>query len=310
MERQKRNTQKRNWFRAAVLIAVGGLIAVSCILCFVPNGWRSVFQAAGLGGLEDRAADAPFALYLLDVGKADAMVVVCDGHAMVVDCGNDGDGRAVARCLGRMDIDTVDYAVATHPDRDHIGGYPELLEQVSVGTFAEPMIAPALLEGNGDYQQVEDVLSERLIQRKILKAGHTFSLGEAQVQVLAPAAEMDSTNNSSLVLRITYGETAFLLMGDCEASGEEQLLASGADLTADVLKVGHHGSDTSTTEALVQAVTPAYGLISVGPDRNDLPKDAVLRRLQTSGTEVYRTDREGDLLAVSYGTAVTIVTEK
>ena len=136
-----------------------------------------------------------------------------------------------------------------------------------------------------------------------------MALGSAEISVLSPKKLMDSTNNNSLVLKVTYGETTLLLMGDAEAEAERLLLEQPELLSADVLKVGHHGSKTSTTDPFLKAVSPTYGVISVGRDRNELPRDEVLRRLETHQVETYRTDRCGDIVFTSDGKEFAVAWE-
>ena len=128
--------------------------------------------------------------------------------------------------------------------------------------------------------------------------------------MLAPITLADDSNNNSLVLRVTYGETTFLLMGDAETEEENSLLESGTNLAADVLKVGHHGSMTSTSEQFLEAVSPRYAAISVGKDRNELPRKEILQRLELADVAIYRTDLEGTLLFGSDGETVEVWVEQ
>ncbi len=309
MEQRNAREKKATWKRAAALILAGLVLAVSICVTAIPNGWRQVYALFGLTEVGDLADGYPFAMHVLDVGKADAILVACGGNYLLVDCGMSDDSSQVLAYLSRRGVRHLDYAVGTHPDSDHIGGYPALLAQMSVNVFLEPVIADAFLEDNEDYALLAAALEKQQVLCKRMAAGDSFALGQSQVEVLSPAGEMDSSNNSSLVLRITYGETSFLLMGDAEAEAEALLLSSGAELRADVLKVGHHGSATSTTEAFLQAVSPAYAAVSVGPDRNNLPKDEIMQRLESHHAALYQTDLDGTLVFASDGQAITVFTE-
>ena len=129
------------------------------------------------------------------------------------------------------------------------------------------------------------------------------------LEVLAPLECYDNTNDNSIVFRLTYGDFSMLFCGDIEEKAERRLLQSGADLTADVLKVAHHGSATSTSAELLEAVCPKYAVISAGEDRNDLPRNAVLKRLADRNTAVFRTDRDGSVVFSTDGNEVRIITE-
>lgn len=309
MEKRKTRRKKAIWKRALISVLLAACIAASICITAIPDGWKRVYAVFGLGEFGDSADDYPFAMHVLDVGKADAIFIRCGDSTMLVDCGMVDDGERAAAYLHKRGVTQLDYAVATHPDDDHIGGYPDLLRLIPANVYLEPAMPQKLLAGNKDRAAVAAVLEEKHILRKTAKAGDTFALGEASVAVLAPAGEMKTTNDSSLVLRITYGETSFLLMGDAEQAAEKALLAGGEELRADVLKIGHHGSETSTSEEFLRAVSPAYAAISVGPDRSDLPDDAVLRLLQKYQVETYRTDLDGVLIFASDGNTIKVMTE-
>jgi competence protein ComEC len=142
-------------------------------------------------------------------------------------------------------------------------------------------------------------------------AGATFSLGSAQVTVIGPVGEYNDNNNRSIVLRIVYGETSFLFTGDAEREAETDILASGAMLKSTVLKVGHHGSESSTTYPFLRAVDPDYAVISAGKDNKyGHPTEDVLSRLRDAEVKVYRTDMQGDIVCTSDGKTVTFQTQK
>lgn len=312
MEKRKTYKQKIQWKKALIAIVVVFLIGVSIVITCIPNGWKQVYAVFGLSEFGDQADAYPFSVHVLDVGKADAIIIQCGTNFMLIDSGMQDDGDEVVAYLEKRGATHLQYAVNTHPDNDHLGGFPTVLQQTSVNVFLEPEILPELLENNQDYANVSQILEEKKILRRSISAGETFHLGGAEIEVLSPQSEekLDSTNNSSLVFRITYGETSFLLMGDAEEDAEAQLLKNGAELRSDFLKVGHHGSQTSTTQKFLEAVNPKIAAISVGEDRNNLPKDEVLQRLQKQGVETYRTDLDGSLIFASDGETVHVMTEK
>ena len=289
-------------------VAILLLLLVIVLFACLPASsavWRDVRRACGLGTFSDAADDAPFALHVLDVGKADSLLLECGGEAMLVDGGTPDRGEEVAQSLTHRGIDSLRYVVNTHPDADHIGGLPEVLQAFPVAAY----IAPELSVDTVEYRRTQQILQEKAIAVQYPQAGTTFSLGGAEIEVWTPPSAADGLNNHSLVLRVVYGDTAFLLMGDAEREEEEALLASGMPLRADVLKVGHHGSDTSTGKALLDAVQPRYAAISTAWDNSRLPRETVLRRLRSAGVALYRTDVCGTLLFLSDGETVRVVTE-
>ena len=284
------------------------------IVFFLPGGakanWHRLFQFCGLGNFSDYADSAPFSLHVLNVGKADSILVECSHRYLLVDGGKAESGNAVVSYLRNRNIAALDYMVNTHPDDDHIGGLKTVVENLKVRRYFCPRLPQKLIPQTPAYLETQSALKSKAIIAEHPSAGESFSLAGALVQVLGPLQQGDSTNNNSIVLKITYGSTSFLLMGDAESPEEETLLNSGRSLKADVLKVGHHGSSTSTSPDFLRAIQPKYAAISVGSDSNNLPKAEVSKRLSDAGAVVYRTDVSGTILFLSDGKHITVHTEK
>ena len=248
-----------------------------------------------------------FQIHFIDVGQADAALVICDGHYMLIDGGNAEDSDLVYAYLERHGAKHLDYMVASHAHEDHIGGLSGALNYAAVDTA----FCPVTEYSSKVFQNMVKYLGEQGKSLTVPAPGDKFSLGSAQVEILGPVKEYDDTNDTSIVLRIDYGETSFLFTGDMETGAERDLLDSGADVRATVLKAGHHGSDTSTSYQFLRAVMPQYTVISVGEGNSyGHPSDEVLSRFRDAGTEVYRTDMQGHIIAKSDGKTVTFTTEK
>ena len=269
-----------------------------------------LFRTAGLGDIASQADGSPFLFHVLDVGKADALLLECEGHFMLVDGGTVDQGVNVCRYLEKNRITYLDYVVNTHPDKDHIGGLADVLEEVAVGTYLSPRLPEEYLPDSVAYRNTEQVLQQEHIVRRYPAVGETFALGSAEVQVLGPVELHEDSNNNSLVLRVTYGQTRFLLMGDAERDEEYSLMERGIDLSADVLKVGHHGSNTSSSPAFLKQVSPEYAVIPVGESRHNLPKKEALDRLRQAGISTWRTDQHGTVIFTSDGEEIAVFTEK
>lgn len=253
------------------------------------------------------AEGGSFAVHFIDVGQADAALVACDGHFMLIDGGNAADSDLIYAYLQNQGADHLDYMVATHAHEDHIGGLSGALNYAQVDTAYCPVT-----EGSTKvFQNMVKYLEQQGRALTVPEPGDTFSLGSAQVEILGPVKEYSDANNTSIVLRIDYGETSFLFTGDMEAEAEQDLIDSGADLSATVLKVGHHGSDTSSSYVFLREVMPQYAVISVGEGNSyGHPTETVLSRLRDADAVVYRTDLQGTILAESDGSSVTFRTEK
>ena len=248
-----------------------------------------------------------FAVHYIDVGQADAALVECDGHYMLIDGGNAADSDLIYSYLEQQGASHLDYMVATHIHEDHIGGLPGALNYATVDTALCPVT-------QGTTQVFDNLVKYLSAQDKSLTVpapGDTFDLGSAQVEILGPVKDYSDANNTSIVLRVDYGQTSFLFTGDMEREAEEDLLESGAALEATVLKVGHHGSETSTSYPFLRQVMPEYAVISVGTDNSyGHPSQDTLSRLRDADVQVYRTDLQGTIVAQSDGTTVTFQTEK
>ncbi len=298
--------------KKALKVALLLLLAAGAVVCILPYGaaasWHRIFAFFGLNDIPAAAEQSPMSVHVLEVGKADSIFIACNGKYMLVDGGTADRGETVTQYLNRRGVTKLDYVVNTHPDEDHIGGLAQVIARYPIGQYFASVLPQSLIPSSDEYIAVQQALSQKNLKTSVPKCGDTFFLGDLKIQVLAPVHSGDSTNNNSIVLRLTYGETTFLLMGDAEKEEESDLLATGTDLSANVLKVGHHGSNTSTTAAFLNAVHPNYAAISVADDSNHLPKNEILKRLNDAGAQIYRTDISGTLIFLSDGKTVSVYT--
>lgn len=246
-------------------------------------------------------------VHFMDVGQADAALVLCDGEAMLIDGGNKEDSSLLYSYLQAHEVTHLNYVVGTHAHEDHIGGLSGALHAAS----ADVIMCPVTDYDSEAFRDFRKTVQNIGCSITVPKAGDCFPLGAAQVEILHCDPTNDNPNNTGIVLRITHGETSFLFTGDAEREVEEAIMDAGIDVQSTVLKVGHHGSGTSTGYRFLYEVQPAYGVISVGAD-NDYghPHDSVTSRLRDADVTVYRTDRNGDIVCISDGNTVTFITEQ
>lgn len=239
----------------------------------------------------------------LDVGQADAALLFCDGETMLIDGGNKADGDLIYTVLRDEGVQTLDYLICTHAHEDHVGGLASALTVAD----AEVIYCPVTEYDSRAFEN----FATRAHEITVPEAGDSFYFGGAYVEILSCEPEAEDVNNTSIVLRLTYGEIDFLFTGDAERPIEQQLLDSGTDVSAHVLKVGHHGSSTSTSYRFLNEVMPQYAIISVGEGNSyGHPHEEVLSRLEDADVTVYRTDERGDITCICDGCHLTFEFQK
>ena len=299
MAKKKKMTKKKKqlivWLILLALLALLRLKAVSP----AEQGSSEVLQSQISEG-------SSFEVHFIDVGQADAALVLCDGEAMLIDGGNREDSSLLYSYLKQYEVDHLDYMVATHAHEDHVGGLLGALNYAQVDTAYCPV-------GSYDSDSFENFVKYLAKQDRAItipQAGDSFALGSAVVQIVGVDSEADDTNNTSIVLRVVYGDTSFLFTGDAEREAEELILSSGYEIESTVLKVGHHGSESSTSYPFLREVDPAYAVISVGEGNTyGHPTEEVLSRLRDADVETYRTDLQGTIVCSSDGETVTFKTQ-
>ena len=244
-------------------------------------------------------------IYFLDVGQGDAAVIICDGEAMIIDGGDSKHSSYIYSFLrNTLELEEIKIMIASHPHADHVGGLAAALNACPVGVLYTPVI-------EYDTKTWESVLKYAEAQGTpilIPEPGEELALGNATVTILGPIWYSNNMNNLSLIVKICYGNTSFLFTGDAEWDEEHDLIEAGVDVSADVLKVAHHGSDTSTSYVFLREVSPTYAIISVSNESQDgHPTSAVLSRLEDAGAIVYRTDLSGTIECFSDGKTITFV---
>lgn len=264
-------------------------VMVSLVSTPATDGGYAVSQAA---------LDAPLSAHFIDVGQADgALVRLPDGKTMLIDAGDNKTGIKAVSYLANLGIERIDYLVATHPHADHIGGMDDVIDNFDIGR----VYMPDVTANTKTFESMLDAIEKKNIPVTKAAAGvNIFSGDGISADIIAPnSAKYKELNDYSAVVRLVYGNTAFLFMGDAETLSEDEITA---DVRADVLKVGHHGSDTSSGENFILRVSPRVAVISVGEGNSyGHPNDAVMERLRRAGATVFRTDEDGTVVIGSDG---------
>lgn len=256
--------------------------------------------------IDSNNSDSNFEIHFLDVGQADSTLIICDNKSMLVDGGNVEDSSFLYSYLKKNEIKHLDYVIATHSHEDHVGGLPGAL---NFATF-DNVYSPTLSYDSKAFNNFSKYVQLQGKEIVIPKDNDNFNLGSALVTILA-CNSYEEINNTSIVLKIVYKNTSFLLMADAEREVEELLLTKDLDLSSTLLKIGHHGSDTSTTYPFLREVMPSYGIISVGENNPYYhPHKSTLSKLNNANIKVFRTDMQGTIICKSDGNNLTFVTEK
>lgn len=240
----------------------------------------------------------------IDVGQADSILLRNKDKTMLIDAGTNEQGKNVVSFLKEEGIAKIDYLIGTHPHEDHIGGLDDVINNFDIGKIYMP-------KRETTTKTFRDVLSA--IKNKNLtitqpKKGEIIDLGQAKCEFMTdPIIDDDNINLSSLTLRVEFGNNSFLFMGDAEKQNEKTITWPKTD----VLKVGHHGSDTSSSKEFLEQVNPKYSIIMVGEGNTyKLPKQPIIDRIEKIGSKIYRTDKNGNIKIISDGNNLEIKTER
>ena len=273
----------RRLFLRLAALALAAVLALGLTACdsLPGSGGHIVKPSTG--------TSQPFEMHFIDVGQALSVLVECDGQFMLYDGGNVDDGSLVVSYLQKQGVEQLQYVFCSHAHEDHVGGLAAVMAKFPAGHAYSPVTESSTKCFNDFVKYTQ----QQGLQLEVPSVGTVWPLGSATVTLLGPVTGYSETNNTSLVLRIDYGSTSFLLTGDMEKTAETDLVNSGANLKADVLQVGHHGSSTSTGYLFLNAVLPEMGVISCG----------------TGNKYVYRTDLQGTITIGSDGQNFTVGTE-
>lgn len=245
----------------------------------------------------------------IDVGQADSILIQTpDGKNMLIDAGNNDDGSKVVSYLKNMGITQLDIIAGTHPHEDHIGGLDTVINMFKIGKIYMPKVTST----TQTFKDVITAINNKGMTITTPIPGTTVDLdSDVNLEILAPNGDSyEDLNNYSIVFKLTYGSKSFLFTGDAEGISENEMLSKGYNLKADVLKVGHHGSNSSTTSEFLSAVSPKYAVISVGKDNSyGHPTQTTLDKLKNADVNVYRTDISGTIVAICDGSNITFNTQ-
>lgn len=249
-------------------------------------------------------------IHYIDVDQADAILITQGQNAMLIDAGEQQTANELVKYIQKNQISHLQYVVATHPHADHIGAMSTILDTFSV----DKLLMSARKHTTNTYQKMLLSANKRKVEKLIPQVGDHFSLGQAVFEIVGPVSknhESDNINNDSLVIKLTFGNQTFLFAADAEKESEQDMIEANQNLKCDILKVGHHGSQTATSDEFLEKADPSYAIISVGKENHyGLPDETVLKKLNQANIPIYRTDECGTIVVTSDGNMATFETEK
>ena len=304
--------------RKKIIAAVAAAMLIFCLVIelgqLMPSlgipSWDELFSNAELSSTSV-TPDGELQVYFIDVGNADSILIRQGEVNALIDAGERGDGDDVLAYLNTQGVKKLDLVIATHPHADHIGGMADVINGIPVDKFVMSFMPEDETPTSATYLSMLEALDEHNVPVEEAKPGTVYPLGTAQLTVLAPLSDSDEANNISVVTRLAFGKRSFLFMGDAATEVDDELLASGRTLAADVIKVGHHGSNTSSSQALLNKVDPDFAVIPCGKGNSyNHPHSEVLSRLEKMGITIYRADVHGHIAFSTDGENLTISTQK
>ena len=289
-------------------------ISLFLILALLLCGCSIEYMSAPTEVTRPAVADGDtLTVHFINVGQADCALLECGGEFMLIDGGNKEDGQLVVSYLQSCGVEELKYVVCTHAHEDHVGGLPSVL---AVYPTAQ-VFAPTKTYSSNVFDDFVYYTDQQGLEVTIPEPGDVFMLGDentgTSLMVMGPVQSYAETNDTSIVLMVSFGDNRFLFTGDMEVAAENDMLDhwdGRMDWNVDVLKVGHHGSNTSSGYRFVYETDPEYAIISVGEDNSyGHPHEEIVSRYNDAGVPMFRTDELGTILAVSDGETVTITWE-
>lgn len=299
----------KNLFYLLILPIFGAIyLALISANIVTEQNWNNIFASGEIAETkhennENGDVIGDMQVHFLDVGDADCSYIKCGDVNILIDAADKEPKGKVVNYLKNQGVEKLDLVVATHPHRDHIGQMSDVLENFEVAQFIEPEIPEEANATTVTYERMLETLADKKISANLVSAGFSTTVGDLKIEVVGPIShDSDNLNNNSVVLRITYKNVRFLFMGDAEKAEEQEILSENYDIKADVLKVGHHGSATSTTQKFLHAVSPKYAIISVSKDKHRTRKPYVVNRLKKyCGNDIYVTGECGNVILSTDG---------
>ena len=304
MARKRKNTKMQKLIAtviALIIVGIAGILGTNEDIVNTVSDMGEQTNSQDEQQIEF-VAQEDLSIDFIDVGQADSILVRNQDKVMLIDAGTNEAGETVVNYLKNLGITKIDYLIGTHPHEDHIGGLDDVINNFDIGQIYMPKIETT----TKTFEDVLEAIENKNLTVTAPNKGDKIELGQAVGEFMTePILDKDNLNVSSLVLRLEFGNTSYLFMGDAEEENEETIRWPKTD----VLKVGHHGSSTSSSESFLEQVEPQYAIIMAGKDNSyGLPTQETIDKLNNMGSEIYRTDEDGTIQMTSDGNTIEIKT--
>lgn len=306
----KMNSKKKFLTALSIGVFLVVTIVISVVQAFSVPVWKNVFKAFDVAEYSSVADEYPMSVHVLDVGKADSIFITCEGKNILIDAGETDIYNVVGEYLRKLDIKTIDLLVLTHQHSDHVGSMSSVVDEFEIKECTMPGLKEEMIPTFKSYEKLLSSLDKKNIKVVKPKPGASYYIDKIKIDMFAPLYQYDDMNSNSVVFKVTYKNKSFLFTGDAGEESEKDMISAGFDLKADVLKVGHHGSKTASSQSFLSNVEPTYAVISVGEDRNKLPKKVITDRLKENNIKIYRTDLDGTVIFATDGENIKVFCEK
>lgn len=257
-------------------------------------------------------AEGDIAVHFIDVGQGDSIFIESGGETMLIDCGESSESDKVISYLRDMDVEKLDYVIASHPHSDHMGGMYKIIDEFDIGKVIIPRLDESDTPTTRYFEKFLDSCDKKGLKLSYAEKGSVIHIGSSEAEIIAPCSDdYSNLNNYSVGIYLMHGKTSFILTGDAEKLAENEMVESGSLRHADVYKAGHHGSDTSGSKDFMNIVSPDYAVISCGAGNSyGHPCESTLETLAEFTDKIYRTDLCGTIVFVSDGENITVRTER
>ena len=245
-------------------------------------------------------------VHFLDVGQGLSILVQCDGQNMIYDGGDRSTSSYVVSYLQQQGVETIDYLISSHYDSDHMAGLIGCLNAFDVNN----VIGGDYVHDSDLYTSFMDTVASEGLEVQHPAVGDTFQLGSASFEILGPVSISDDSNNNSVAIKLVNDDDSFLFTSDAGSQEEADMIGTGIDLNCEILVLGHHGSDTSSSWDFLASTAPAYAVISCGKDNQyGYPNEGTLEKMQSMDIGIFRTDDQGTIVATSNGSTISFIVE-